>query len=276
LGNKSIDFKTSLLSNFLISSYSGGTAEAISAGKEAIKLNSEVLFICSKRDSELIKLAKEKSLLGYIFKEKFNPCLQPRLGPGYTVCGHLGLLIKTGLINISFKEVKRAVKNVKNSYRMDIPLGENLAKQMAVKLKDKFVFLASSEFLNGAIHGFANQLNETAKTNSAYHYIPELNHHRMEGLKYPEKFNQMAVFLFYPSNLYGKRNQVRYKITQEVIEKNGYQVLKYELQSKDKISHTFKAILFNSYTSFYLAILNKVNPSKIPWVDHFKKELKKL
>lgn len=259
------------------SSYSGTTAETLSCSYEALKRKLKLLILTS--NGELAKLVKTKKAQGYIFKEKFNPCHQPRVGSGYMISGHLALLIKTGLIaDISFSKLKSIIKQLSQNrnYQADIPLLKNKAKQMALKLKNKFVFLVSSEFLNGAIHGFANQLNETAKMNSIFHYIPELNHHRLEGLKYPKEFKKMAIFVFYPSLFYDQRNQARYKITKEVIEKNGYQTLEFKNQEKDKISQTLATFIFNSYVSFYLAILNKVDPSKIPWVDYFKAKLKKI
>lgn len=275
--NYNLPFYVNKNSLVIASSYSGNTEETLSATYEALKRKAKVMILTN--NGKLSSFLTEKKLDGYIFEEKFNPCHQPRVGAGYMICGHIGLLIKAGLINnISFAQIMKSVKklNLKNNFKMNVSFEKNPAKKMAVKLKDKFVFLVSSEFLEGAIHGFANQLNETAKTNSAFHYIPELNHHRMEGLVYPREFKKIAVFVFYPSRFYNKRNQLRYEITKKVIEKNNYQVLEYRLQTENKISQTFETIMFNSYVSFYLAMLYKVDPSKIPWVDYFKKELKKL
>ncbi|HUV46774.1 MAG TPA: SIS domain-containing protein [Candidatus Bathyarchaeia archaeon] len=255
-------------------SYSGTTAETLSCAQEALAKNSKLLILAN--NGELANYLNQKNVFGYVFKEKYNPCHQPRTGTGYLVCGALGLLIKSGLIEVSFSGIEKSVKNLFNQYQQNIPLQKNKTKQMSLKLKDKFVLLVSSEFLNGAIHGFANQLNENAKANSTFHYIPELNHHRMEGLGFPKEFKKLSIFLFYLSDLYDRANQIRYKITQKVIEKNGYQVLDYKVVGKDKVSQAFNTIIFNAYVSFYLAILNNVNPNKIPWVDYFKEELRKL
>lgn len=252
----------------IISSYSATTKEAISCGREAIAIGGPVFVICSHREqNELFLLAQEKKLPGYIFKETYNPSLQPRLGGGYMVCGHLGLLIKTGLLNLTFEELENAVLESQNL------VNKERAKQLAKDLFGTFPILVASEFLEGAIHGFANQLNESSKTNSTYHFIPELNHHRMEGLEFPEEFKRIGIFVFYPSELYEKRVKERYGLTQEVIEKNGFRVLEFEPRGKDKITQTFETIIFNSYVSFYLAMLNEKDPGEVPWVDYFKKEL---
>ncbi len=263
----------------IISSYSATTKEAISCGKEALKIGCKVLVICSHREkNELFILAERKNIPGYIFKEFNNPSLQPRLGGGYTVFGHAGLLIKTGFLDVDFSLLKNSVLEAKKTakYRVTIPFNQNRAKILAKRLYKKFPILVTSEFLQGAIHGFANQLNECSKTHSAYHFIPELNHHRMEGLEYPEDFKKYGVFVFYESDLFEPKNFIRYKITKQVIEKAGFKVLEFKAKGDNKISQCVDTILFNSYVSFYLAILLKVDPVKIPWVDYFKAQLKKL
>lgn len=252
----------------IISSYSATTKEAISCGKEALENGCRVFVICSRREkNELFLLAQEKNLPGYIFTETYNPSLQPRLGSGYMVCGHAGLLINAGLINLTFEELKTAVVEAEKLIHLDA------AKQMAKALFGFFPILVASEFLEGAIHGFANQLNETAKTNSVYHYLPELNHHRLEGLEFPPEFKNLGIFIFYPSNLYSQQVLNRYAITNEIIEKNGYKSLEFKPQGQNKITQAFETIIFNSYVSFYLAMLNGKNPSLIPWVDYLKEHL---
>ena len=262
----------------IISSYSGTTKEAISCCLEALGKGSLVYAICcANQQSELYQLVKVKGIDSYIFKEKFNPCRQPRLGGGYLICGHIGLLLRSGLIDSNFDNIKKAVISSaeKNQFNIGISFLENPAKQLAKKISGKFPILIASEFLQGAIHGFANQLNETAKTNSAFHFIPEFNHHRLDGLEFPQEFKETGIFVFYPSDLYDKRNLIRYQITQEVVKKNGYKYCEYKPTGKDKIVQIFETIIFNSYVSFYLAILHNKNPLKIPWVDYFKAEMAK-
>lgn len=260
----------------VISSYSATTKEAISCGIEAIKMGCPVLVICSHREeNELFLLAKKEKLPGYIFKETYNPGLQPRFGSGYMVYGHVALLLKAGLINLKFAELSEAILRADklNKFTSGIGIKDNKAKQMAKELSGSFPILVASEFLEGAIHGFANQLNESSKMNSAFHYIPELNHHRMEGLEFPKEFKSTGVFVFYPSDLYSKRVQKRYPITKDVIEKNGFRILEFKPQGGNKIVQTLEIMIFNSYVSFYLAMLNQKDPSNIPWVDYFKEKL---
>ncbi len=238
-----------------------------------------ISYLCKKDNSSLVSIAQKNNLTGYAFDDKYNPCGQPRLGTGYLVFGLIGMLLKFGFIkNYNFSVLEAIVSNIKkiSNYDLKEQFDNNPAKQMAVKLVNKFVILVGSEFLEGAIHGFANQLNETAKTNSSYHIIPEMNHHRMEGLANPKTFKNNSIFIFYPSKLFLKRNYVRYSITKKIIEKNGYEAIEHNLIGNDKITQTLETIIFNSYVSYYLAMLYQIDPCKIPWVDYFKDQLKKI
>lgn len=260
----------------IAASYSGNTEETRSAASDALSKGAR-LFVLSS-NGKLEELLKKDKIYGYVFDPKHNPCGQPRVGAGYMIYGCLGLLIKAGLINVNFEDVVEKIENLNNfrNYEQSVESDENLAKQFAKKLENKFVIPVGSEFLEGVTHAFANQLNETAKANSAYHILPELNHHRMEGLRYPKELKNLAVFIFYLSKLYHKRTQARYNITRQVIEKNGYQVLEFQLKGIDKVTQAMVVFIFNSYVSFYLSILHGVDPNKIPWVDYFKEQLKKL
>jgi len=260
----------------IAASYSGNTEETRSCAKEALKKKA-LLFVLSS-NGKLKELAKQKKLPAYIFKDKLNPCKQPRVGAGYMIFGCLGLLVRSGLVNLEIDSLINQIKSLKHykNYKQEIKFNNNPAKKTAEKFHKKFIIPVGSQFLEGVIHGFANQLNETAKTNSAYHILPELNHHRMEGLKYPKNFKKLAVFIFYQSDLYHPRVQTRYKITKNVIKKNGLKTITFNLKGKNKIQQVLDTFIFNSYVSFYLGILHQEDPSKIPWVDYFKRELKRI
>ncbi|MFA6993970.1 MAG: SIS domain-containing protein, partial [Patescibacteria group bacterium] len=70
-------------------------------------------------------------------------------------------------------------------------------------------------------------------------------------------------------------NRRRIEITKEVVESNGVDFIEYQLRGKTKLEQALELLSFGSYVNFYLAILNGVDPSPIPWVDYFKEQLGK-
>lgn len=259
----------------LLSSYSGNTEEVISCAEEAVKKDLKALAITS--NGKLARIAEENKIPCYQIEPKFNPCGQPRMAIGYSVFGQVALLAKAGLITVKDEQINRLKKYldiVKKKYWQNTEMEDNVAKKTAEKLQGKIINLVAAQHLRGAIHVWNNQTNENAKNFSNYFYIPELNHHLMEGLKHPEANKKDLVFVFVSSKHYSKRIQQRFELTKDVVEKNKIAVLQIDLQGKNKLEDAFQLIQLGSYISFYLSMLNNLNPAPIPWVDYFKSKLK--
>ncbi|MFZ5845303.1 MAG: SIS domain-containing protein [Patescibacteria group bacterium] len=260
----------------ILSSFSGTTEEVLATGKDALAKGAKLAGIM-KADSPIAKFLAEQRAPGYFFAPKFNPCGQPRIGGGYLLLGHLGLLKALGFITIE-DDVSAAIvfaREVGKKYLADVPEPQNPAKKLARFLKDKHLFIIAAEFLKGFGNGFANQINETAKMISDYRYISELNHHLMEGLKRPEALHQNGLFLLFLSQFYSQPIQKRFRITKDVIEKQQVATHTIELTGPSKLAQTLEAYTLSGFTTFYMAMLYDTDPVAIPWVDYFKAELAK-
>lgn len=97
----------------------------------------------------------------------------------------------------------------------------------------------------------------------------------MEGLQFPEGNEANLFFFLVDSALYKTNNSKRLHLTKQVIDKHDIHNQVLSLESSSKLGQAFEFMVLSSYTNFYLAMLNNVNPSPIPWVDWFKAELKK-
>ena len=146
---------------------------------------------------------------------------------------------------------------------------------MAYTCLERRPILVASEFLVGATHVATNQFNENAKLFADFKVVPELNHHLMEGLRFPASNIGSHVFLFFNSEFYQPRNQKRMKLTQEIVEQNQIDTLAVELQADTKLTQVFELITLMSYTNFYTAMLEGIDPCPVPFVDQFKEELGK-
>lgn len=247
----------------ILSSYSGGTEETLSAASEGKKRKAKIVGLAA--GGKLAKFLRTNNYPAYIFKTTFNPSNQPRMGLGYSIIGQIGLLAKCGLLKINEQEIKNVVSELSCPPRS--------IEKIAATLKNKIPIIVASEFLLGNAHVLANQINENAKCFAAYFELPELNHHLMEGLKNPSANKKNLTFILFNSDLYLPRNQKRYKILKTVLAKNKINFLEYRPAAKTKLLQSFEILSFGSYLSFYLAMTYNLNPSPVPWVDFFKKEL---
>jgi glucose/mannose-6-phosphate isomerase len=151
----------------------------------------------------------------------------------------------------------------------------NPAKLLAFEMKELLPVIVAAEHLEGNAHVFANQLNENSKTYSEFRVIPEMNHHLMEGLQFPEANEHNLFFFMVESDLYAPSIRRRFELTQEVLEKHTIRVKAHKLSGKTPFEQSFELLVFGAYTNYYLAMLNNVNPAPIPTVDWFKSQLKK-
>jgi len=260
---------------YLASSYSGSTEEPLSTLKTAAWRKAKIMGITT--GSKLASfLKRNKQYPGYIINQKFNYCKQPRLGLPYSLVGHLGLLRKAGFLKISEQEMKQVFEllpklNTKWSGR--IKQKNNLAKQIASSLQNKIPIIVASQFLLGNAHVMTNQINENSKNFANYFAIPELNHHLLEGLSFPKTLRSQLYFIFIESSLYPPRILARYRVTQHILDKKKIKYVRVKAQSQEKLEQVFEILTLGSYFSFYLAVLNKVDPSLIPFVDLFKERL---
>jgi glucose/mannose-6-phosphate isomerase len=250
---------------FIGSSYSGSTEETIATTEETMKKGALVTAVTA--GGKLVEAVKTGSLPYYQFNPQFNPCKQPRVGLGYTIFGPAMLLYTLGLLHLDLNQVKEAIESLKNK---DQEL-QTKAEEMISLLKDKIIIFVASEHLASNAHISRNQINETAKAFAEYHLIPELNHHLMEGLKYPE--DKKMIFVFYTSKNYSVRTQKRYDVTKDVLTQQGFEYTDISFETSNPIEEFLLYLQLGSYLSFFLGIDNNVNPSLIPWVDYFKKQM---
>jgi glucose/mannose-6-phosphate isomerase len=270
---KFVDEKTLLI----LSSYSGNTEEIVLSAQNALKTKAKILV--HSQGGKLSQMAKANNWPGYIyFDPQFNPCNQPRMSIGYQIMGIILLLSKCGLLTFEKSQMKSLfefIKKTKDKYDFKVDQNKNMAKKLAIKIHSKIPILAGSEFLTGALHVWRNQTNENAKQLAFYFDIPELNHHLLEGMKYPESNKKNLIIIFLKSKLYHKRNAIRFDITREIFKDYKIPTYTVNLEGKSQIEQVFETIQLGSFVGFYLAMLNKLDPTPIPYVDFFKKELKK-
>lgn len=248
----------------ILTSYSGSTEEVLNCAQEAVAKNAKITGLCSGgKLGEFLK----KGYPSLIFDPKFNPSGQPRLGTGYIVMGTIVLLSNLGVITstIAKDQAKQIVEQIRNTQEET----KKEAMEIAKKLHGAIPVIFAAEHLAGNAHIIRNQINETAKSFSAFSQLPELNHHLMEGLKNPE--DKKLVILSLTSNKYSPVLKKRIELTKDVVGKNNVNWVEYKAKTED--TEVLNVLSFGGYLSFYLAILYGQDPSVIPWVDYFKTKL---
>ncbi len=260
----------------ILSSYSGGTEEILNCAVEAKAKNAQIMVIAA--GSKLAEIAKTENYPIYLINPEFNPSNQPRMAIGYSITGLLGLLSKAGVCTLSDLEVQEIITTIISTNErchVAVTQEQNPSKLLAFTALDRRPIIVVSDFLTGAAHAAANQFNENSKAYADYKVVPELNHHLMEGLRFPNSNTTTHVFVLVQSDLYDSAVAKRMLLTQKVIEQNGIETMTLKLVAESQLTQAFELITILAYATFYLSMLENIDPSPIPFVDWFKDELAK-
>lgn len=252
----------------ICSSYSGSTEEVLANFDEARRRGAKLLAIAA--GSDLIRKAQEAKIPYYAIDPKHNPSNQPRMAVGYSIMGQLRMVAAAGLIELRRADVDEAIGAMRRVQGQSDSI-ERLARTMTGKV----LLLGAAEHLVGPLHTINNQFNENAKTLTFDFSLPELNHHLLEGMKYPETNRENVCFLLIDSPSYDARNRKRLRLTAEVAEKNGIRTIIHEVEPGTRLAEGFALIQFGAYLNYALAMAYGQNPAPIPFVDYFKERLSK-
>ncbi len=259
----------------IISSYSGNTEETLSAYGEGVRRGSRIVAITS--NGELKRLAEKDGFLCITVPQG----LPPRCALGYSSIPIIILFSKLGLISNKSNEIEETARvlNRLNKTTLSPQVGEdrNIAKKIASLLFDKYaVIYGANRHTDVVATRWRGQLAENAKTISSSHLFPEMNHNEIVGWRNPRDLMEDLVAIILKDSGDHPRTKKRMEITKLLIEKEGVKVIEVCSQEKRLLARIFSLIYIGDFVSFYLAILNNVDPTPVDVVQYLKKELAKL
>lgn len=258
---------------YLACSYSGNTEEVVAALARASQRRAKIAVLTA--GGALAEVARQKKIPALVFTASYNPSAQPRLGLGYSLTGTWAMLGKVRILPYTAALANKfiaASEAARARFAPTIGANRNQAKRLAFAVHGRIPLLITGGHLAGVAHTAANQLHESAKHFAIPCTLPELNHHLLEGLKHPAAARALvAVIAESPDDL--PAIQRRSTVTADVLQRHGIPVIRYCTQRGAWITQAGELLQLAVYASWYLAVLNRVNPQQIPWVDYFKTKL---
>lgn len=241
-------------------SFSGNTEETVSCYKQARKKRAYVVSLTT--GGWFLKKVKKDIMV----MPASAP--QPRMGLAYVCLPMLVALEKLGLVKKKNSELGEAVFLLKKEQRRL----EEKAKELALKLKGKLPVVYAPEELQAVAYRFKTELNENSKQLAVYSVVPELDHNEINAWLGLGRKDCEFFFLRYEGE--SKKIAKRFRITRTVMGKH-FNVTEVNLKGKSLIAVSFYALQLAALTSYFLSLLNKKDPEKIPMVGLLKRELKK-
>jgi glucose/mannose-6-phosphate isomerase len=241
-------------------SYSGNTEETIEVFREALRKGCQVVAITSGgKIKELASLHKKP--LVQVPKNK-----QPRAMVGYLFFSMLRMLVNYGIIKDLKKEVEGLSHFLKES---DL---QSKAKELGENLIDRVPLIYSSEDFYPVAMRFKTQINENAKVHAFWNTFSEMNHNEIVGYTKTHAKYHMVIF---GSDADHPRVKKRYDICKKLVRSKGIPVTQMNYTGQSLLKQMFTAINMGDWTSYYMALYNKVDPSPVDIIENLKKELKR-
>ena len=257
----------------IISSYSGNTEETVSAFKEALSKKCQIICVTSGGTVE--KLAKKHGCLLI----KIPGGLQPRCALGYSFFILLIIFTKLKYIEDKSGEINDVIINLEQtlSEYTNLNFESNEALRIAALLKDKLpVIYSSVDVLDIVNLRWRGQISENAKILAYGNLYPEMNHNELVGWKLNEDILKKIVVVYLEDINDNKRIKLRMKITEKIYKKYAFNILHLNSDCKTGLARIFDLIYLGDWVSYYLAILNEVNPTPVVAILYLKTELEKV
>ena len=256
----------------IASSYSGMTEETLSSFEQALETEAKKLVITS--GGKLKTMAEKQNVPVFSFDYK----AQPRAALPFMFIPILCFLQKLGLIgnkSSDVAETTRVLQALSSKIDEGVLLSQNPAKQLASKLYGRLPVIYGAGIISGVARRWKTQLNENSKAWAFYEAFPELNHNSVVGYQFPRELAAKLAVVLLRSALLSKRIQLRYQVTCQLLEqaKVDYQIV--DGHGTSSLSQIMSLVLFGDYTSYYLAILYKIDPSPVKAIDFLKEKLRR-
>jgi glucose/mannose-6-phosphate isomerase len=257
----------------VVSSYSGNTEETIAAHADAKKRKAKILCISSGGQTAA---SAEKFKQPLITIPKGLP---PRAALGYSFFPTLIALSKMKLIRSKDSDIVETLSLLRKKSKIYSSLKNNnsalqLAKQLYMKLPVIYSAADRFDIVNLRWRG---QIAENAKQLAFGHVLPEMNHNELVGWKVLRRMMEEEIaVVFLRDKDDHPRVKLRMEITKGVIEQYASKVIEIQSEGKSVLARMFSLIYLGDWTSYYLAILNGIDPTPVKVIDYLKNELGKI
>ena len=257
----------------IVSSYSGNTEETLSAYRDAVKKKARILCITSGGEVERRAVRRRDPFI------KIPRGYAPRAALGYSFFPLLLALTRLGFVGSRATEINETLRvlDTRSAIFSDPSHSENKPFAVARRLHGSLpIIYAGGDRLEAVVVRWRGQISENAKQLAYGNVFPEMNHNELVGWQeLPELLRKAAVVFLRDRGVHA-RNQRREELTKQLVGERTQNTMEVWSEGKSLLARLFSLVYFGDWVSFYLAILNGVDPEPVRAIDLLKSELGKL
>ena len=256
----------------IVSSYSGNTEETLEAYTAARA--KRAIILCLTTGGKVHRIAKKNGdpVISII------PGLQPRAAVGYSFFPLLIAFIRLGLLK---KRDGDLAETIGLLWRLSRRYGDyrsttNRAIGLASALHGKLpIIYSATDHLDAINVRWRSQLSENAKQLAYGHVLPELNHNEIVGWDVNPNLMKKTAVVFLKDRGIHRRVRRREAITESIVRRHAGAVLEAASEGSSLLARMFSLVHLGDWVSYYLALLNRRNPTPVTVIEHLKGEISK-
>ena len=251
------------------SSYSGNTAETLTAFRTALGRGCRVLVVTSGGT-----IADEAAEHG-IATVRVPPGFQPRAALGHLGFASLGALESMGILPPLATDVTEAVAEIQaalTEMAPDVKTENNPAKALATRIGDRSPVIWGADGIGSvAAARWKTQMNENGKVPAFWSSMSELDHNEVVGWTAPFGERFFVVGLRHD----GEDPQLapRFPLSYDIVRAAGGEVEEVPARGSSALARLMSLVIVGDLTSVYLAIGRGVDPTPVPVIERLKAAL---
>ena len=257
----------------VVSSYSGGTEETLSAFKDALSKECQIYGITT---GGILSKELSSNDLDFIL---IPSGLQPRAALAYSFVPMLYLFLHLGLIKIDLNNnLMNSIKLLK-SVRDDYMLNDQ--KNHTWVLSNKIfntipILYGETDNTSVIALRWSNQISENSKMLAFCNEIPEFNHNEIVGWENNPNLIEKLSIIWLSDESDQERISIRQKISEKILETMVKNQFKISLHGSSRFDRLLHLMHFGDWVSLWCAYLHGTDPSPVDKISRLKKELTNL
>jgi len=252
---------------FIAASYSGNTEETLSSYDDAMSRSAMIVGITSGGE---LKKRCERDGKPVITIPGGTP---PRTAVGYLFFPMLVTLAKLKIVTDKSADIAETLALLKKLSHDYYALPDNPATALAKKLYGRIPIIYGSAKTSAATLRWRTQINENSKTLAFHHLFPELNHNEIVGWEKLTQIIQNFRIIILRDKGESDRVKTRVEITKSIIGDVPCGIDEVSSEGESLLTRLFSLICLGDFVSFYLAVLNGVDPTPVERIDILKERL---
>ena len=253
----------------VVSSYSGNTAETLSAYDAARAAGAAIVAVTS--GGELAQRCGRDTVPFCVIPGG----MPPRSAIAFSLLPMLQILRACGVAAFTDAEYDEALTVARERCEAYAPArADNAAIELAQRLHGKTAFVyAAPSLLEGVARRWSCQFNENAKVLAHFAFFPELNHNEIVGWEASPHLMSKAVIFFLEDREDHTMTRRHADIGLSIMGPFADHVERLETPGGGRLTRMLSMMLLGDFASVYLAYLNGVDPTPVAKIDRLKKEL---